>query len=137
MSSKRAIGIGLLIIGVFALPPVAKQMSAKGNAESSDVAAAARSAAVDEMSPTQTVPAPQGTPITQAAFWRIATGMTYPECVAVIGSEGASAGTEPGGVETRVWDNPGVIRAKITFRNGRVAGKGFENSAPKFRAGRR
>ena len=71
-------------------------------------------------------------------YHRIRAGMTYDECVAVIGSENAMAkgyigggnallnGSAPGNQvlnEAYKWPNPGGYYAEITFHNGRATAK--------------
>jgi hypothetical protein len=73
--------------------------------------------------------------ITQAQAQQIRTGMTYEECIRIIGCEGdppaSRMGGPPAGVysEAYMWHFPGLDKTKtICFRDGRVVGSGTASS---------
>ncbi|MBI3119943.1 MAG: hypothetical protein HYZ00_14725 [Candidatus Hydrogenedentes bacterium] len=79
-------------------------------------------------------PAPRQPPvITETQFSQVRPGMTYAQCVQLIGSEGEPAGRGGGGDEQYKWQlvNGASSSAEVTltFRNGLLNGKGFSSNA--------
>lgn len=63
--------------------------------------------------------------ITRDKYYQIQMGMTYEECVAIIGSDGELAEGDLGGTAEYSWKNPGVMEANFSFENGLVSGGGI------------
>ena len=102
----------------------------------------ARARAMRESRPTRQRGAGSGKPpyISMDTYMKIKSGMTYKECVKILGAEGTYAGRQPsaGGtydangrpirlqLETYTWTNPyDSTHATIQFRDGKVAARTF------------
>lgn len=83
--------------------------------------------------PSAEVKSPLRPMMTEELFFRIASGMTYAQCVEIAGCQGRSVPPEQGSTEAYTWLHPdGRNEFTISFRNGRVMGRGMNMTSEAY-----
>ena len=92
-------------------------------------------AVVEEEAPPSQPSSRRRSTMTEMQLSQVRPGMTYEQCVELIGCEGVPSGVDPGGGQKYCWrivepsGEVGGGEATLTFQNGTLCGSGFNRTA--------
>ncbi|MBI5095981.1 MAG: hypothetical protein HZB26_26540 [Candidatus Hydrogenedentes bacterium] len=131
MNTRIIAWAGILIVFVLALPLVVRPKTPDAGTQPGPGITTEEPAAKNVPAPDPIALAAQAVPparpmMTQAQFFRVRTGMSYAQCVQVVGCEGIAVAPTPGANEAYAWfDADGRNQYTLSFLNGRLMGKGM------------